>query len=191
VTKYNYSQLVNIQPPKRFNRKTFKSFLHHKWYIINRESNKPLGGLWSSTYTPDRDHQSEWIEWCAWDMPEWIGHDNMLLEIKDDARIYKIDTEKDLSHLYWLYPSNYEHPHNGYMGCFLDFTKIAKEFDIIWLTAKGQSETRYHIEMPGEWNNGMRYDRHIDLYGWDCESSLILNNVVNRFKKITTTNRSI
>jgi hypothetical protein len=113
-------------------------------------------------------------------MPEWIGHDNILLEIKDDARICKIDSEKDVINLYSIYPNNYPSPHTGYMGCFLDYEKMKKEFDIIWLTPLGQQETRYHIQIPG--NNG-----NIDLYGWDCESSLILNNVVNRFKKITTT----
>ena len=191
--RYNYSQLVNLQPPKRFNRKVFKTFLRQGFHISNKEANKPLGGLWSSTYTPYKHHQSDWIEWCTWDMPEWIGRDNILLEIKDDARIYRINSEKDLTNLYSIYPNNYPSAHTGYMGCFLDYEKIKKEFDIIWLTPLGQQETRYHIDMKGEWNDGIRYDRYLDLYGWDCESSLILNNVVNRFKKITTTktNRSL
>ena len=43
---------------------------------------------------------------------------------------------------------------------YLDFEKIAENYDAIWLTEKGMQETR--------WSNP-------DLYGWDCETFLILN----------------
>lgn len=44
---------------------------------------------------------------------------------------------------------------------YLDFELLAKNYDAIWLTENGQSET--HLYYP------------INLYGWDCETVLIMN----------------
>ena len=49
---------------------------------------------------------------------------------------------------------------------FPDFEKVALEFDAIHLTTRGMMETRFTpFETP-------------DLYGWDCESVLVLNRDV-------------
>tara|TARA_Y100001951_G_C11163793_1_gene196292 strand:- start:19 stop:576 length:558 start_codon:yes stop_codon:yes gene_type:complete len=178
--KYNYSQLVNLSPPKRYNKKIFKAFLKEKqFYIINKDGyNKPKNGLWSSTYHPDEEYISDWIEWCATNLQEcWIGQDNILLDINRDSKIFRIDEYQDLKNLYSLYPN----PKNN--RGFLDYAQIKNDWDIIWLTMKGQYET--HWTEPALGFTSTR----LDLYGWDSESSLILNNVVDRFKKITTRKR--
>jgi hypothetical protein len=172
--KYNYAQLINIQPPKRFNRKVFSRGLRQQFDIVNKSSfNKPLGGLWTSTYQPYGEYQSRWIEWCYDNsQKDWVGHDCALLEISQDAKIFKINEYQDLKNLYSLYPLN-----TGATGYkHINFEKMKPDWDIIWLTDFGQVDTR---------NSSV-----LNLYGWDCESSLMLNNVVNRFKKITTTNKT-
>ena len=185
--KYNYAQLVNLSPPKRYSKKVFvKSLKQKQFHIHNRENfNKPQGGLWSSTYHSSGLFNSDWIQWCAEIcQADWIGHDNILLEIKKTARIFTIHSFQDLKNLYSLYPvdiygSTYQ---RDYTICYLDFENIRKDYDIIWMTDEGQHMTRY-TEHFGD-------NKRLDLYGWDCESSLILNNVVNRFKKVTTRKRS-
>ena len=194
MDRYSYSQLVNLSPPKRFNRKVFKKFLFESQFdVLNRERlNKPGGGLWSSTYTPLQDYDSQWIQWCAENcQPDWIGQDNILLEISNSARIFRISNAQDLKNLYTLYPRDerlwtpptvhWSHSHG--VTVWLDYQKIAEDYDIIWLTEDGQHYTR----SPEYF--GSNPIKKIDLYGWDCESSLMLNNVINRFKKITTRRR--
>mgnify|MGYP003632039741 FL=1 len=168
---YIYSQLINLSPPKKYNKKVFNRTLRQGFDIVNRNSfNKPSGGLWTSTYRPYDENQSRWIEWCHENMQsDWVGNDCILIEISQDARIFKIDEYQDLKNLYALYPLNTGADTTRH----IDFEKIKPDWDIIWLTGYGQWQTR---------NSSV-----LNLYGWDCESSLILNNVVNRFKKITTT----
>ena len=185
---YSYSQLVNLSPPKRFNRKVFKKFLFESQFdILNREKlNKPGGGLWTSTYEPLQEFDSQWIQWCAENcQPDWIGLDNILLEISNSARVYTISNAQDLKNLYSLYPRDEEL--SDWIGqgvtVWLNYQEIAKDYDIIWLTEDGQHYTR----SPEYF--GSNPIKKIDLYGWDCESSLILNNVINGFKKITTRRR--
>jgi len=43
---------------------------------------------------------------------------------------------------------------------YLDFEQLSKTYDAVWLTYNGERKTRYS---------------NPDLYGWDCESVLILN----------------
>ena len=53
---------------------------------------------------------------------------------------------------------------------FIDYEEMAKEYDAIWLTVNGQWDTRLP-EMDGNYDID---GSSINLYGWDCESLLIL-----------------
>lgn len=112
-----------------------------------RASRKPHGGLWTSTWTGDG---SDWTRWCEDDgfrvpSEEWSG---LLLTPCADARIYTIDDIDDLRALVRQYPA----------GDVADYVAVAREFDAIHLTDAGQWATRMTLDL--------------DLYGWDCESTV-------------------
>jgi len=95
---------------------------------------KPIGGLWTSTYTPNSEYPSAWVRWCSYEQPEKFPYNRTLFP----------------------YAS-------------LDWEEIAKHYDAIMLTEKGEKETRY---------------TNPSLYGWDCESTLWFRNVFKKIKKI-------
>mgnify|MGYP001339312718 CR=1 FL=1 len=127
--------------------------------------NKPLGGLWTSTYNSDSEFKSDWIRWCADNMPHWIKKTARIISVDDSANIFEIDNECDLYYLYREYSFNYGHV---CMFDYLDYTKISNDFDAIHLTYMGEYYTRYC--------------EPVNLYGWDCESTLWLN--INKIKDI-------
>ena len=183
MTKYKYQQLVNLSPPKTYSKRIFNAFRdeYDEKYMFNIKLrdrfNKPTGGLWSSTYTPLADEDSKWIEWCKDNCQEdWVGKHSILLEIKSNARIFTIDSQDDLLNLYRLYPR--------VTFCdqkYIDYYEVQKDWDIIHLTEDGEWVCRH----PRIYT-GLNKNIELSLYGWDCESSLILNDVINRFKKIKT-----
>jgi hypothetical protein len=128
------------------------------WFdpIANRICfNKPDGGLWASPC----DSEYNWYEWCMANSFH-IDHlkDYFIFTIKDDARVLIIKSHNDLVRL----------KHNGLC---LDFS------------------SRYPFSMNGFYPDfekllDLGYDAievyiqdtiYMDLYGWDCDSLLVLN----------------
>lgn len=128
--------------------------------IVNEGWVKPKGGLWTSPV------QSEWgwKDWCEAEEFRWTSLNvSFELKLSQDARLCVIDNAYDLRCLPMVSV--------GYMDrCYPDFEKIAKEADAIWLTEAGQRETRFC-----RFEDGVSNGINTDLYGWDCESVLILN----------------
>jgi hypothetical protein len=177
---YNYKQLIILK--SKYNINVFKDNLKSKkGFNITNDHVKPEGGLWTSSYNPEYKWLSDWGYWCNSEMPEWIGTDGILIDIKRTARIAQIKDMNDLKHFFKRYPfirytkdgwGNKEISH--FNGRCLNYESMRKDFDIIHLTEQGQYKTR----MP----DASFYN--LNLYGWDCESSLMLNNVINNFNKI-------
>jgi hypothetical protein len=121
--------------------------------IVNDNWTKPKGGLWTSPI----DSKWGWKDWCkSEDFRECDESNSFRLIFNIDAKILIIDSFKDLIKLpmcVFLCGS--------YQKEFPDFEFLATQYDAIWLTEKGLNET--HLSHP------------INLYGWDCESVLILN----------------
>lgn len=112
---------------------------------INRE--KPYGGLWTSPI----DSNWGWKNWCdSENFRECNIENSFTLKLYDWSKICVIDSVSDLMNLPY---------YENYMK-FLDFEEIAKNYDAIWLTDNGQTKTKFS---------------NPSLYGWDCESVLILN----------------
>ena len=131
--------------------------------IKNTMYNKPEGGLWSSTYTSNKPYFSEWQKFCIEDYADGLNDHMTIFEIKDNTRIYQIDSYDDLKILH----DNYGEKAIAYITTF-DFEKMANDYDIIHMTTKGQRETR--LSLP------------LCLYGWDVECSLIMNfNCIKEF----------
>ena len=119
--------------------------------IKNDDRNKPIGGLWTSPI----NSEFGWIDWCRCEeYTEYEPENSFKLLILPESNIYKIDSFQDLLSLPLIQKT--------YMNKMVpDFEIIQKTIDAIWLTIKGENETRL-ASNP-------------DLYGWDCESVLIMN----------------
>ena len=126
--------------------------------LTNNGINKPKGGLWSSPY--NKDTISGWYQFCKDE--NFIKGDNsvgVIFSLKEEARIYTIDTKEDLDNLANKYPNDVLEILQEIAG--LNFIAVSKDYDAIYLTDKGQWATRF--------------SRPNTLYGWDCETLLVLN----------------
>lgn len=112
-------------------------------------------GLWASPV----DASFGWREWCIREeyMTDRLRR-SFEFWLSSDARIYSIDCPDDAAALPMREDS---------FGSFIsrsifnfDFEAIRKRWDVIYLTYEGFQST--HFSQPG-------------LYGWDCESVLVLN----------------
>ncbi len=115
---------------------------------------------------------------------EWILENEFEIERFDKSftfqytgNILKIDSFKDLSKLNWQRKLEQDASFYDFLSTGIDFEKMLSDgVDAIWLTEKGEKETRF--TQP-------------TLYGWDCESILIMNpepieEIKTFIKKIST-----
>ena len=171
---YSCQQLVvlNTINGDRYARKLFPR--KHQFDIKNSHLKPKAGtGLWTSTYTPHDDTPSDWYAWCTYNQVDWAGKEGILITVKRKARICTIDSYNDLESLLKQYPyySDRLTNWNGNPKKFLNYMIMKKDFDIIHLTMKGHHDIHFT-------------DTDYDLYGWDCECSLHLNNVIQAYKKV-------
>ncbi len=117
--------------------------------IQNQLFNKPIGGLWASSL----NSKYGWKEWNESEkLVECNEFNSFKFQLKKDARILEIDSHEVVLKL--PVQGKYD------MSCcmlLIDFEKIKNSYDAIeFLVTK---------------------DRQLywDLYGWDCDSILILN----------------
>lgn len=107
------------------------------------------GGIWFSP----ADTEFGWKDWCESEQFRECDPENSFkVKLKNSTRLLVINTLQDLKNA----PL---HQKNGQF--ILDFEQIALNHDAIWLTQEGQWATRH--------------SRPVSLYGWDCESVLVLN----------------
>jgi hypothetical protein len=112
-------------------------------------------GLWASPV----DSAYGWIDWCNTERFHLEKLEkSFLFEIKNGSSIFVIDTLEDLLQLPLL------DPESAYGKKGLDFEKIREDCDALILTE------------AGEWNT--RYSKPVNLYGWDCECVLMLNDKI-------------
>lgn len=129
--------------------KEFNANLFSK--VRNREPLwvKPTGGFWCSPV----NSKYGWVDFCSDEGFNEDGiTDSFTFSLYENSRVYVIDTSRDLLNIAKLII---------FKNLFIDFEDVATKYDAIHLTINGQRETRF--------NYGC------DLYGWDCESVLILN----------------
>lgn len=114
--------------------------------------NKPDGGLWASP----GEAEFGWRQWCQ---VEKFALDKLKHKVTldiDTTNFITIDSASDLNKLPW----RKLHPAVSLEA--IDFEELKKrDVDGILLTDKGEAETRFTHPRT--------------LYGWDCESVLILN----------------
>lgn len=127
----------------------------------SKASRKPRsGGLWTSTFL-GMGQISGWAQWCR---DETFGHDKArlwLLTPDPEANVVHVDTLADLHDLHERYGITETFGEGRYTDHQLDWSAMVDVgVDAMHLTDEGQWATR--LSHP------------IDLYGWDCESTLWL-----------------
>jgi len=129
---------------------------------------KPFGGLWTS---PENSTYG-WKHWCTDESfhTETLQY-HFVLELIS-KKVLVIDTLEDLMKLPLLNP----HVPGVHFLRYPNFERLAKKYDAIHLTEEGQHRTR--LTEP-------------NLYGWDCESVLIMNPRAVRTVDPAATYRSI
>jgi hypothetical protein len=130
---------------------------------------KPNGGFWTSTFKWGGPYASEWIDFVTTEMTsEDVSKKPIyLLTVKPTARLYTIDSYKDLKRLIEKYPFVVQaRRFDSFTQTFPDWEAISKDYDGVHMTSKGQGETRL--------------SRPYSLYGWDVESTLWFRNVFDK-----------
>lgn len=125
--------------------------------IVNQTRNytKPKqGGLWASPI----DAKYGWKQWCI-DEDFWIDNLNtyFIFDLVPDVRICHIRGYYDLKKLPVLQP----YVESSYYK--IDFENAMKRYDAIQLHLSEQPRCNYEEDL------------YFLLYGWDCDSILIMN----------------
>lgn len=120
---------------------------------------KPTGGLWSSTYLPNHNYHSAWQWFCD---RQFGGEKKYrtVFEFKKDTKVYTIDNYINLRDLAINYPFD-PHPDLELFTSFVDYEKLAEDYDVVHLTLNGQTETAYSFPLS--------------LWGWNVECCLVMD----------------
>jgi len=134
-----------------FDPKQFKPVTRHNYLQC-----KPDGGMWACPV----DSEYGWKHWCEGE--RFSADLDVSFTFTYEGRYIVIDKLADLDDLTWTIPEELKGLH-GFCGCeYIDFANsLAKGIDAVHLTVEGQNRTRHTFPR--------------NLYGWDCESVLILN----------------
>lgn len=121
---------------------------------------KPNGGLWASRINATFG----WKNWCKEeDFRECVESNSFKFMFKDTANIYIISTVDTLKDLPMISPFPYRMMLSG--AYYIDFEAcFAKGIDAIELCWYGN-----------EYSDVASGDLYSALYGWDCDSILVLN----------------
>lgn len=113
---------------------------------------KPSGGLWASPINSTWG----WRDWCATECFDCDDANSFTFRLLLSAEVLVINCVDDMLQL----------PVTRWFTdlVMVDFEKLARTWDAVWLTERGQAATRFRAHNCG-----------FDLYGWDCESILVMN----------------
>lgn len=116
---------------------------------------KPHGGLWASRV----DAKFGWRNWCEGeDWAERLGNSHFRFLITPAAKVFHLYTSKDLDHL------PYRNDCSDRWEFYPDFEQMVKD---------GWDAIELHLSSTDKnWDSDGLYWR---LYGWDCDSILIMN----------------
>lgn len=124
--------------------------------IRNRQnSNKPLGGLWASR----QDATFGWKKWCERErFTKCDDKNSFIFRLSDDSKVAFVHNRKDLDCL-----ATYRHSVTE--NKIIDFEEsLRRGYDAIELCWYGNEYQDKNID-----------NMHFILYGWDCDSIIVLN----------------
>lgn len=139
-----------------------KTYIHYDGQSFNKDKftpirnspwkTKPHGGLWAS----DINSEYGWKDWCKEnDFRECNDDDSFTFTLSDDAKVLVIDSMDCIDNLPII--STWTVFNNNDTTYYLDFEELKKEYDAIELVLSND------------------YKLYWALYGWDCDSILVMN----------------
>lgn len=114
-------------------------------------STKPKGGLWAS----DVEAEHGWKDWCeAEEFRDCKEENSFSFVLSDNAKVLYIDSIDDLKVLPKI---DDKFGMNFSSWILLDFEKLAETYDAVEVSISSD------------------FDLYYQLYGWDCDSIVIMN----------------
>ena len=114
-------------------------------------STKPKGGLWAS----DVEAEHGWKDWCeAEEFRDCKEDDSFSFILSDNAKVLYINSIDDLKALPKV---DDKFGINFSSWILLDFEKLAETYDAVEVSISSD------------------FDLYYQLYGWDCDSIVIMN----------------
>lgn len=114
-------------------------------------STKPKGGLWAS----DTEAEYGWKDWCeAEEFRDCKKDDSFSFVLSDNAKVLYINSVDDLKA---LPKADDKFGMNFSSWILLDFEKLAETYDAVEVSISSD------------------FDLYYQLYGWDCDSIVIMN----------------
>lgn len=141
-----------------------KAFDLDKFKKVNNYDffSKPTGGFWASPV----DAKNGWKTWCENESFNLDGlNKHFCFELAEDAKVYHIRKADDIYELPLLAHSLFS------CTVYIDFEEASKSWDAI--------EVHISDDPAMEYTNSIYWL----LYGWDCDSILIMNP--NVIKEVT------
>ena len=112
---------------------------------------KPKGGLWAS----DVEAEYGWKDWCkAEEFRDCKEDDSFSFVLSDNAKVLYINSVDDLK---TLPKADDKFGMNFSSWILLDFEKLAETYDAVEVSISSD------------------FDLYYQLYGWDCDSIVIMN----------------
>lgn len=137
--------------------------------IPNHRATKPNGCLWASR--PDCDYG--WEAWCKENQPDWLSVEHAEVEISDNARILKIDSEEAFDRLLCC-------------GADIDFRNLSEDMRYALATNINWSNISKHYDVV-EFRLDDYYEPRYILGNIDCDSVAILNkNIITEIRNPAT-----
>lgn len=114
-------------------------------------STKPKGGLWAS----DVEAEHGWKDWCeVEEFRDCKEDDSFSFVLSDSAKVLYINSVDDLK---VLPKADDKFGMNFSSWILLDFEKLAETYDAVEVSISSD------------------FDLYYQLYGWDCDSIVIMN----------------
>lgn len=147
---YDYGDQLYLSPDRPaysdFKKVGFDPLPHHK----------PARGFWTSTWL-GKPRLSRWVQFSASEGFYKGDERGWLITPKEGTVFVVVDSAEDLRNLVDMYPLEDTEPGQGNR---VDFVSVAHDYDGVWLTAEGYSDTQ---TMMGKYDG---------LRSWGCESTI-------------------
>lgn len=152
------------------------SYSASKFWDTNWVTNKPDGGLWGSTYTPEENYPSDWVDWCVGDFYNTSScRFGVSYELNPNGRVCEITSVEDYRSMMKTYGRSQFSPADNAPKwgniTTIDWVKLAKDYDAFHITRDAFLQMR----LPSDAILELEHGYLANFYAYDCESWIIFN----------------